>query len=63
MKALEKDRSRRYETANSFAADIERYLNNEAIEAVRRRPRIDFKNSLAKTVDWLPRSDRSWRFC
>ena len=26
MKALEKDRTRRYETANDFAADIKRYL-------------------------------------
>jgi eukaryotic-like serine/threonine-protein kinase len=33
MKALEKDRSRRYETANSFALDIERYLNDEPVEA------------------------------
>ena len=33
MKALEKDRSRRYETANGFAADIERYLNDEAVVA------------------------------
>ena len=29
MKALEKDRNRRYETANGFAADIERYLHDE----------------------------------
>jgi len=33
MKALEKDRSRRYETANGLAADIQRYLNDEAVEA------------------------------
>jgi serine/threonine protein kinase/WD40 repeat protein len=33
MKALEKDRSRRYETANSFAADIKRFLAEEPIEA------------------------------
>ena len=33
MKALEKDRGRRYETANGFAADIRRYLAGEAIEA------------------------------
>src|SRR5205814_4065835 len=26
MKALEKDRSRRYETANGFARDVQRYL-------------------------------------
>jgi len=33
MKALEKDRSRRYETANGFANDIQRYLNDEAVVA------------------------------
>ena len=33
MKALEKDRARRYETANSLARDVERYLNNEPVEA------------------------------
>ncbi len=33
MKALEKDRSRRYETANGFAADILRYLAGEPVQA------------------------------
>jgi serine/threonine protein kinase/tetratricopeptide (TPR) repeat protein len=33
MKALEKDRGRRYETANGFARDIERYLHDEPVEA------------------------------
>ena len=33
MKALEKDRARRYETASGFARDIERYLDGEAVEA------------------------------
>ena len=33
MKALEKDRTRRYETANGFARDIERYLADEVVEA------------------------------
>ncbi len=33
MKALEKDRCRRYETANALAMDIQRYLSNEAILA------------------------------
>jgi serine/threonine protein kinase len=33
MKALEKDRSRRYETANGLAADIHRYLNGEPVLA------------------------------
>ncbi len=34
MKALEKDRGRRYETANGFAADVQRYLAGEAVQAV-----------------------------
>ena len=33
MKALEKDRKRRYGTADSFAADVNRYLNNEPVSA------------------------------
>jgi serine/threonine protein kinase len=33
MKALEKDRNQRYETANGFAMDIQRYLNDEAVLA------------------------------
>ncbi len=33
MKCLEKDRSRRYETANGLAADIKRHLGNEPITA------------------------------
>ncbi len=33
MKALEKDRNRRYESASAVAADIQRYLNNEPVEA------------------------------
>jgi tetratricopeptide (TPR) repeat protein len=33
MKALEKDRSRRYESAGSLARDIERYLHDEPVQA------------------------------
>ena len=33
MKALEKDRTRRYDTANGLARDIQRYLGNKPIEA------------------------------
>jgi serine/threonine protein kinase/tetratricopeptide (TPR) repeat protein len=33
MKALEKDRSRRYETASGVAMDIQRHLNNEPVVA------------------------------
>jgi eukaryotic-like serine/threonine-protein kinase len=33
MKALEKDRNRRYESASAFARDVERYLADEPVQA------------------------------
>jgi eukaryotic-like serine/threonine-protein kinase len=39
MKALEKDRTRRYETANGLAMDIQRHLSNDAVLA---RPPSNF---------------------
>ena len=33
MQALEKDRARRYETASALAADVQHYLNDEAVVA------------------------------
>ncbi len=33
MKALEKDRTRRYDTATALAKDVQRYLNGDAVEA------------------------------
>jgi serine/threonine protein kinase/Flp pilus assembly protein TadD len=33
MKTLEKDRNRRYETANGLAMDLKRYLNDEPVQA------------------------------
>jgi serine/threonine protein kinase len=33
MKALEKDRNRRFETASAFAADVQRYLHDEPVLA------------------------------
>jgi serine/threonine protein kinase len=33
MKCLEKDRTRRYDTANGLAADLKRHLNNEPVTA------------------------------
>jgi len=33
LKALEKDRTRRYETASAFAADVQRYLQDETVLA------------------------------
>jgi eukaryotic-like serine/threonine-protein kinase len=33
MKAVDKDRARRYETASAFAADVQRYLRDEPVDA------------------------------
>ena len=33
MKSLDKNRERRYDSANAFAADVERFLNHEAVDA------------------------------
>jgi serine/threonine protein kinase/Flp pilus assembly protein TadD len=33
MKALEKNRNRRYETASAFAADVQRYLQDQPVQA------------------------------
>jgi eukaryotic-like serine/threonine-protein kinase len=33
MKCLEKDRNRRYETATGLAADVQRYMNDETVQA------------------------------
>src|SRR5262249_43293955 len=33
MKALDKDRTRRYETVNSLSRDLQRYLDGDAVEA------------------------------
>jgi WD40 repeat protein/serine/threonine protein kinase len=41
MKALEKDRNRRYDTANGFAIDVERYLADEPVLAC--PPRVGYK--------------------
>src|SRR6185436_19783137 len=33
MKTLEKDRNRRYETTKDFAADVQRYLDDDSVQA------------------------------
>jgi serine/threonine protein kinase len=43
MKALEKDRTRRYDTANGLARDIQRYLADEVVEA--RPPSVAYRVS------------------
>jgi serine/threonine protein kinase/formylglycine-generating enzyme required for sulfatase activity len=41
MKALEKDRARRYETASGLAHDVQRYLADEVVEA--RPPSVSYR--------------------
>ena len=43
MKALEKDRNRRYETAAAFAADVQRYLDDEPVQACPPSARYRFR--------------------
>jgi len=43
MKALEKDRKRRYETANDFASDVMRYLTDRPVEACPPSARYRFR--------------------
>jgi WD40 repeat protein/serine/threonine protein kinase/tetratricopeptide (TPR) repeat protein len=43
MKSLEKDRRRRYETANDFAADVMRYLTDQPVEACTPSPSYRFQ--------------------
>ena len=48
MKALEKDRTRRYQTANDFARDIQRHLADEPIEA--RPPALADRGAMGPTA-------------
>ena len=40
MKALEKDRTRRYETANGLAMDIQRHLGSEPVRGAAQPSRL-----------------------
>ena len=48
MKTLEKDRSRRYETASALAADVRRHLDGIAVEACPPSAAYRFRKSLRK---------------
>ena len=43
MKCLEKDRNRRYETASGIAADVQRHLNDEPVQACPPSPMYRFR--------------------
>ena len=59
MKALEKDRTRRYETANGLARDIERYLHDEPVEAGPPSSGYRLRKLAASIAARSPRSRRS----
>ena len=63
MKALEKDRNRRYETANGLAADLRRYLEDEPVHACPPSAGYRMRDSSGATSSrsrrfswWRPRS-------
>ncbi len=75
MKALEKDRTRRYETASGFARDIGRFLAGDPVEAGPPSATYKLRKLRASTVRrwrrwglsrfsccWPPRSAPTWRF-
>jgi tetratricopeptide (TPR) repeat protein len=51
MRCLEKDRTRRYETANGLAMDLSRHLNNEAVLA--RPPSAAYRFQKAVRRNWI----------
>ncbi len=53
MKALEKDRTRRYETVNGLARDLERYLEGEPVEAAPPSTAYRLGKFLRKHRAWL----------
>ena len=55
MKAMDKDRARRYDSASKFAEDVRHYLNDERFPPVRRRPFIGLASSPSETSQcWQP---------
>ena len=53
MKALEKERARRYETANGLARDLERYLAGEPLEAAPASATYRVRKLVRKHRAWL----------
>ena len=61
MKALEKDRNRRYETANGFALDVQRYLRDEPVQACPPSAGYRFRKFLRRNKARCRRSGRDDR--
>ena len=53
MKAIEKDRRLRYETANAIAADVERHLRNEPVSAGPPTVRYRFEKWRRRNARWI----------
>jgi non-specific serine/threonine protein kinase/serine/threonine-protein kinase len=53
LKALEKDRARRYETANGLARDLERYLAGEPVEAGAPSAAYRFRKFVRRHRAWV----------
>ena len=53
MKAMEKDRTRRYETPNDLAADVVRYLNNETVLARPATTGYKLQKFIKKNRGWV----------
>ncbi len=53
LKAIDKDRSRRYPTASQFAEDIQRYLNDEPVEATPPSRIYLFRKFARRNRGWL----------
>ncbi|MBL8819104.1 MAG: protein kinase [Planctomyces sp.] len=53
MKAIEKDRTRRYETPNALAADLQRYLDDEPVIACPPSAAYRFRKVVRKHRAWI----------
>jgi len=60
MKCLEKDRTRRYDTANGVAMDLKRHLNNEQVVARRPAGSMNFRRLFGGTSLASRRPQGSW---
>jgi len=53
MRALEKDRNRRYESASAFAADVQRYLSDEPVLACPPSAAYRLRKSARRNKGWI----------
>ena len=59
MKALEKDRTRRYESASALAADVQRHLTGEPVLAAPRSRIVPLVKDVASSQNSRRRCNRS----